>query len=337
MRVALTYNLKKETGEAKDLPPDFYAECDEPETVIAVRDAIEERHGEVSMIEADEDAFEKLRRTRPDIVFNMAEGLWGESREAQMPAIMEMLGIPYTGAGPLSMALCMNKARAKEMLSHYGIPTARFLVAQSAVAGIERFLTFPMMVKPLFEASSKGIRNDLIVRDPDELGRKVAGVLEEYGQPALVEEHLEGREFTVALLGNGDGLRTLPIVEIDCMALPEGVSPICSHDARLLLGTAVAEKDIFTCPADVNDRLATAIGDVAKDAFKALDVRDWCRIDVRLDSCGVPHVIELNPMPGLLKEGEAASCLPMAAAAAGMDYSSLVNGVVDIARNRYGL
>lgn len=336
MRLGITYNLKKDAGEEAS-GGGFHSGGLDLHGVEAVRRALLERHETVEMIEADEDAFECLRALRPQMVLNMAEGLRGESREAQMPAIMEMLRIPYTGAGPLSLSLCMNKARAKEMLSHYGIPTARFIVAQSAVAGIDRYLTFPMMVKPLFEGSSRGIRNDSIVRDPDELGRKVAEVLEEYGQSALVEEYLEGREFMVALLGNGDGLRTLPIVEIDCMALPEGVSPIYSHDARLLLSRASAALDIFRCPAEVSDRLASAIGDVAKDAFKALDVKDWCRIDVRLDSSGVPHVIELNPLPGILKEGEAASCLPMAAAAASMDFSSLVNGVVDIARSRYGL
>jgi len=331
MRLGITYNLKKAPG--KGAPGGGF----DLDGVEAVRAALLKRHETVDLVEADEDAFEKLRALRPEMVLNMAEGLWGESREAQMPAIMEMLRIPYTGAGPLSLALCLNKARAKEMLSHYGIPTARFLVTRSAAAGIDRYLTFPMMVKPLFEGSSRGIRNDSIVRDPEELERKVAGVLEEYGQPALVEEYLEGREFMVVLLGNGDGLRALPIVEIDCRALPEGVNPIYSYDARLLLGGAVREKDIFTCPADVNSRLATAIGDVAVDAFKALDVKDWCRIDVRLDSSGVPHVIELNPLPGALEDGEAASCLQMSAAAAGMDLGGLVNGVVDIARRRYGL
>ena len=112
MRVALTYNLKKEIGEAEGLPEDFYAECDDPETVEAVRDALKERHGDIVMVEADEDAFEKFRALRPDIVFNMAEGVWGDSRESQIPSILEMLRIPYTGSNPLTLAMCLNKARA---------------------------------------------------------------------------------------------------------------------------------------------------------------------------------------------------------------------------------
>jgi D-alanine-D-alanine ligase len=110
MKIALTYNLKKEVKEAEGLPEDFYAECDDVETVEAVRDALAERHGEVHMIEADEDAFEKLRKLRPALVFNMAEGVWGESRESHLPAMMEMLRIPYTGSAPLTLALCLNKA-----------------------------------------------------------------------------------------------------------------------------------------------------------------------------------------------------------------------------------
>ena len=166
MRVGLTYNLKRELKGDEGLPEDFYAECDDLDTVEAVREAILERHGEVVMIEADEDAYERLRKERPELVFNMAEGVWGDSRESHMPAIMEMLRIPYTGSGPLSLALCLNKARAKEILSHYGIPTARFVVANDAETDIGKFLNFPMIVKPP-EGSSKGIKNDSIVHDPE--------------------------------------------------------------------------------------------------------------------------------------------------------------------------
>jgi D-alanine-D-alanine ligase len=337
MKVALTYNLKKEIGEAEGLPEDFYAECDDPETVEAVRDALSERHGEVIMVEADEDAFEKFRRERPDIVFNMAEGVWGDSRESQIPSILEMLRIPYTGSNPLTLAMCLNKARAKEILSYYGIPTARFIVARDASFEIEKYLSFPMIVKPLLEGSSKGIKNDSIVRDVSSLRKKVADVLEEYAQPALVEEYLEGREFTVALVGNGASLKALPIVEINYSALPAGVNPIYSYEAKWILDTPDAPLDIFTCPADLNPRLKSAIEAVSKDAFGALDVRDWCRIDVRLDSVGTPHIIELNPLPGILKDPKCNSCFPKAARAAGMTFTDMVNSVLDAARQRYGI
>lgn len=337
MKVALTYNLKKEISTDTGLPQDFYAECDDLDTVEAVRDALAERHPGVLMIEADEDAYEKLRSARPDIVFNMAEGIWGESRESQMPSIMEMLRVPYTGSSPLTLSLCLHKARAKEILSHYSIPTARFVVARSEKLDIERFLEFPMIVKPLFEGSSKGIKNDSIVNTPIELKERVQRVLMEYSQPALVEEFLTGREFTVALLGNGDCIKALPIVEINYSALPEGVNPIYSYEAKWVLDTPDNPLDIFTCPAPLNDRLRTAIETVAIDAFRALDVKDWCRTDVRLDRYGVPNIIELNPLPGILFDPKCNSCFPKAARSAGMSFTELVNAVLDNARARYGI
>ncbi|MBI5562091.1 MAG: D-alanine--D-alanine ligase [Deltaproteobacteria bacterium] len=335
MRVGLTYNLKRTVAEGEDLPPDFYAECDDPETIEDVRGALMARHGDVVMIEADEDAFEKFRKTRPDIVFNMAEGIWGESREAQMPAIMEMLRIPYTGSSPLTLGLCLNKARAKEVLEHYGVPTPRFFVTEGAA--LRPGMRFPMMVKPLFEGSSKGIKNDSIVSTPDELSGKVGRLVAEYGQPALVEEFLPGREFTVAILGNGAKARALPIVEINYSSLPEGIPPIYSYEAKWVLDTPDAPLDIFACPAPVDEAMRKSIEDAALAAFRALDVRDWCRVDVRLDAAGVPNIIELNPLPGILKDPKCNSCFPKAARAAGLTYDDLINSVVDIARQRHGI
>jgi D-alanine-D-alanine ligase len=215
MRVALTYNLKREVDAEDGLPSDFFAECDDLETIEAVRDAILAEHEEVLMIEADEEAYGKFRELRPDIVFNMAEGIWGESRESQIPSILEMLRIPYTGSTPLTLALCLHKARAKEVLSHYGIPTPRFIIARDGGLEIEKYLSFPMIAKPLYEGSSKGIMNDSLVLDPATLKKKVSSIIGEYSQPALVEEYVGGREFTVALIGNGEDLKVLPIVEIN--------------------------------------------------------------------------------------------------------------------------
>ncbi|MBI5885341.1 MAG: ATP-grasp domain-containing protein [Deltaproteobacteria bacterium] len=337
MRVGLTYNLKKTVADGEDLPPDFYAECDDPETIEDVRVALLARHEEVVMIEADEDAFEKLRKTRPQIVFNMAEGVWGSDRESQMPAIMEMLRIPYTGSSPLTLGLCLNKARAKESLEHHGVPTAGFFLVESAPFEIPAGLRFPMMVKPVFEGSSKGIRNNSIVEDRSELEERVEGVLAEYKQPALVEEFLPGREFTVSVLGNGASMRALPIVEINYSSLPQGIRPIYSYEAKWILDTPDAPLDIFACPAPLDDALREAIEDVVLRSCRALGVRDWCRVDVRLDAGGAPNVIELNPLPGILMDPKCNSCFPKAARTAGMTYAGLINSVVDIARQRYGL
>ncbi len=337
MKVALTYNLKRDAGGDGAVPADHYAEWDDKETIEAVRDALAARYGDVIMIEADEQAYFKLESSRPDMVFNMAEGLRGESREAQLPAIMEMLSIPYTGSSPLTLSLCLNKARAKEILNHYGIPTPNFLVAGSVPVEAGSSLRFPLIVKPLYEGSSKGIRNDSVVTNERELNEKVRFVTVTYGQPALVEEYLEGREFTVALLGNVPDVAVLPIVEINHSALPSGMTPIYSYEAKWVVDTPENPLEIFTCPAELDERLKRAVESVSRDAFTALGVRDWCRIDLRLDATGMPNVLELNPLPGILPDPRSNSCFPKAASAAGMDFKELVNTVVDIARARYGI
>ncbi|GMR04898.1 MAG: ATP-grasp domain-containing protein [Thermodesulfobacteriota bacterium] len=337
MRVGLTYNLKKEVGESEGLPEDFYAEWGDPVTVESVRDAILERHEEVVMIEADEGAYEKLRSSRPEMVFNMAEGLRGESRESQLPAIMDMLGIPYTGSAPLTLGLCLNKARTKELLSSYNIPTSRFAVIEDGDVDLDRCLGFPMIVKPLFEGSSKGIRNDSVVHDSRQLREKVLSVRQTYRQPVLVEEYLAGREFTIAVLGNGPAMEALPIVEIDYSALPEGVTHIYSYEARWMLDGPENPLDIFACPAPVNERLKVGLEKAALDACRVMDIKDWCRVDIRCNSVGAPHVLELNPLPGILMDPRRNSCFPRAARAAGMTFTDLVNRVIDLAAERYGL
>lgn len=337
MRVGLTYNLKREVKDSDGVPDDFYLECDDLDTVEAVKSAILARHEDVIMIEATEDAYQKLRQTRPEMVFNMAEGLWGESRESQMPAIMEMLRIPYTGSSPLSLALCLNKARAKEILSYYGIPNPGFVVTADSGIDIARYLKFPLIVKPLYEGSSKGIKNDSLVSSRAEFSDRVNRIVGDYKQPALVEEYLSGREFTVALIGNGDKVRVLPIVEINYSSLPEGINPIYSYEAKWILDRPDDPLDIFACPADVDERLRRSIEKAAVDAFRALDVKDWCRIDVRLDHAGTPNIIELNPLPGILYDPKCNSCFPKAARTAGMDFTALINSVIDTARERYGI
>ena len=342
MKLALTYNVKKDDGHsASGLPDDRYAEWDDMETIEGVRSALLERHESVELIEADEEAYGKLRSSRPELVFNMAEGFGGDCRESHIPAILEMLGVPYTGSAPLTLALCLNKARAKQVMSCCSIPTPAFIVASCAGDALrlvrERSLKLPLMVKPLFEGSSKGVRDNSFVRTEEELAKLVDFVSGEYGQSAIVEEYLEGREFTVAIIGNGDAVRALPPVEINYSALPEGVNHIYSYEAKWILDTPENPLDIFTCPAEMDDGLAGAVEAVATGAFNSLSVRDWCRVDVRLDSEGVANIIELNPLPGILPDPKQNSCFPKAARAAGMDFTALVNSVVDIARERYGI
>jgi D-alanine-D-alanine ligase len=315
---------------------DIYAEWDTMATVTAVRDAIAERY-EVLMIEADEHAYNKLFKHRPAFAFNMSEGLHGVSREAQIPAMLEMLKIPYLGSDPLTLSVCLDKARAKEILSYHGIRTAPFTLIRSIEEFDDARVRFPAMVKPLHEGSSKGIYNSCVVRSTQELETEVRMVLSTYRQPAIIEEFLPGREFTVALLGNGDDVEVLPIVEIKFDALPSGVNPIYSYEAKWIWDTSDKPLEIFTCPAALDHDLQSKIENICREAFRILNCRDWSRIDVRLNADGQPNIIEINPLPGILPKPEDNSCFPKAARAAGISYSTLINRVLDIAMRRTGL
>jgi D-alanine-D-alanine ligase len=333
MNVGLCFNLKKLSQDP--FADDQYAEWDDEETIEAVRSALARQH-QVNLIEGDEDAFEKLRRLRPDIVFNIAEGLYSASRELQIPAMLEMLRIPYTGSDPLTLALCLDKSLAKEVLGYHGVPTPPFRVIRN-LKRINDLPSFPLIVKPLWEGSSKGIGNQALVRTSQQLRQQVATILTRYHQPALVEKYLPGREFTVALLGNGSDLEILPIVEIQFDQLPADINPIYSYEAKWIWDTVERPLEIFTCPAKVSPPLRRKIQNVCQAAFSALRCRDWCRIDIRLDDAGEPNVLELNPLPGILPNPEANSCFPKAARTAGLPYGDLINRVLEIACQRVGL
>jgi D-alanine-D-alanine ligase len=348
MHVALAFNLRRESAFDQDQPPaeppaeppgskseDIYAEWDDIHTIRAVEAALATRH-RVTLVEADLNAFAAFRGLRPELVFNMAEGLLGAGREAQIPAILDMLGIPYTGSDPVTLSICLDKQRTKEILSHYRIPTPRFGVARS-LAQIPSRLRYPLIVKPTLEGSSKGVTNQALVHDRRSLVRQVDWILSTYRQPALVEEFLPGREFTVALLGNGARLRTLPIVEIDFATLPAGVNPIYSYEAKWIWDQEENPLKIFTCPAHLDPLLQRNIEEICKQAFQVMGCRDWCRIDVRLDTQGLPSIIELNPLPGILPRPEQNSCFPKAAQAAGLSYEAMILNVVDTACQRLNL
>ena len=333
MNVGLCFNLKKPSQEP--LADDLYAEWDDEETIEAVRSALARRH-RVTLIEGDEEAFEKFHRLRPDIVFNIAEGIHGASRELQIPAMLEMLRIPYTGSDPLTLALCLDKSLAKEILGYHGIPTSPFRVVRT-MKEMNDLPSFPLIVKPLWEGSSKGIGNKALVGTLKELKEQVATILTRYRQPALVEKYLPGREFTVALLGNGDQVEILPMVEIRFDQLPAEINPIYSYEAKWVWDTVEKPLEIFTCPARMPLRLRKKIQSVCQAAFSALRCQDWCRIDIRLDDRGEPNVLELNPLPGILPNPDANSCFPKAARTAGLAYEDLINRVLEIACQRLGL
>jgi D-alanine-D-alanine ligase len=253
-----------------------------------------------------------------------------------MPTVCEILGLPYTGSDPLTLGLCLDKSRAKEILSYYGLPNPEFWIVEPGAAP-PAGVVLPAIVKPLFEGSSKGIKDDSYVDSPASLAARVREVTETYRQPAIVERFLTGREFTVGVLGNPPRLEVLPIVEIDHSLLPPGAHPIYSYEAKWIWDTPDRPLEIFKCPARIPDALRAEIERLVTETCRVLRVRDWARIDVRLDEAGRPHVLEVNPLPGVLPNPEDNSCLPKAARTAGYSYEDLILRVVDEAARRWGL
>ncbi len=350
LNVVLAYNLKPESEPlSASVSPivnnqsqnfqtqlDTYAEWDTWETINAVKDAIA-CYNNVTLIEADEEAYNNFRKVKPDIVFNIAEGAFGVSREAQIPAMLDMLQIPYTGSDALTLAICLDKARTKEILSYYKVPTAKFFVADEVDDAGNHNLNFPMIVKPVSEGSGKGIFASSFVHSKDELKREIKRITSEYNQSALVEEFLSGREFTVAVLGNNGDTKILPAIEMRFDKYPEGTAPLYSYEAKWILDTKENEFDVFDCPANITKELEEKINKVCLDTYRVLKCRDWSRIDLRLDKNGEPNIIEINPLPGIIPDPNENSSFPKAARAAGIDYNDMINTVLASAVKRYNL
>ena len=365
-RIGFVYNqkpdlpaLRLEDGDPQpeDEPPssvssdDEFAEWDSAETIGAVENALAAL-GEVVRLEADADFPLRLRHSKIDLAFNIAEGLRGPNREAHVPAICEFFGVPYSGSDPFTLSLCLDKARTKECLAWHGIPTAPFAVVRSrssnelhailrgsaaSSATLARALTFPLFVKPVHEGSSKGITERNFCRNVGELEEQVLFLLDKYRQPVLVEEYLPGAEFTCAVLGNGGAATVLPIVGMRYDALPNGALPVYGYEAKWLWDRPDNPLEIFECPARIDDALRTTIEDTVIATYRALGCRDWSRVDVRLDAAGVPNVVEVNPLPGILPDPADNSCLPKAARAAGMSYDELIQACARHAAERQGV
>jgi D-alanine-D-alanine ligase len=382
-RIGFAFNLKpdadgvqlagEESGAAEEEPPstprgaangaahlqpsraallahsDEFAEWDSEDTIRAVEHALA-GFGEVIRLDATAEFPERLRRTRPDIVFNMAEGLRGPNREAHVPAICEFFGVPYSGSDPYTLSLCLDKGRTKETLAYHEIPTAPFAIVDSeagiaTLAGAVRrgarfgraLLQLPLFVKPIHEGSSKGITERNLCETLDDFEARATELLEQYAQPVLVEEYLPGLEFTCAVLGNGAEARVLPIIAMRFDALPAGARPIYGFEAKWIWDGPDHQLELYDCPARIEAALERRIVRVTLDAYHALGCRDWSRIDVRLNAAGTPNVVEVNPLPGVLPDPRDNSCMPKAARAAGMSYDELIQACVRVAGKRVGV
>jgi D-alanine-D-alanine ligase len=294
----------------------------------------------VIRLEANEDFPAKLRASHADIVFNIAEGMHGDCRESQVPAICEFYGIPYSGSGILTLAMCLNKALTNQVLSCHGVLVPPYQVFYTRDEELRLGDEFPLIVKLLHEGSSMGLSKASIVEDEIALRDQVDFVISTYHQPVLVQKFVIGREFTVGVLGNQDPY-TLPITEVsfndpfgivtfypDEEVLPMVKSACGEQFIQELKDNYIPKKTI--CPAEIDLELAGRINRTVLKAFKAMQCRDWCRIDLRLGSSDHIYVLELNPIAGIAP----GYWLPNSAAVAGLDYEHFINTILDIAWER---
>lgn len=361
--VALLYNLKQNAPHREGEPWDAWNELDSEKTVASIERALRAGGHEVIGMEGDVHLAHKLSRYHVDIAFNICEGHFGASREAQVPAILDALRIPYTGSGVMTLCIALDKPMAKRVLMHYGLPTPQFQTFVTGDEPLDRRLKFPLFVKPSREGSGMGITARSICRNQRELREQVQWCIATYRQPALVEEYIEGREFTLGMLGNlperitprADGIPPQPIAALRT-AKPKQIKTKVPETLRVFppleidlspcppdqagLYTSVIKSQMYDvprypCPAPISKRLWTQMEHLAARAFAALECTDFARVDLRLrPDTGTPTILEINPLAGLQ---EGISDIVMAGEADGVSYAALINGILEAALQRYGM
>lgn len=320
LKVGVVHNLKRAIISSG---ADEEAEFDSQATVDALCQAIRLNGYEAIPLEARPELPAQLKEV--DIAFNIAEGRKGRYRESQIPALLELLDIPFTGSEAGSLAVCHDKALAKRLVSQSGVATARFQLVSSDREPIDRNLRYPLLVKPVAEGSSKGVARRSVATTPEELREVLSEMLARYRQPALIEEFLPGREFTVGVLEN-PRLRVLPIMEITFHG--DEQHPIYSFENKQGDDGLIQ----FKVPAEVDAGFQRRMEKTAKTVFRALGCRDVARIDFRLDQNGSINFIECNPLPGLTPDY---SDLCVIGNAAGYSYSELVGQILAPAVKRH--
>jgi D-alanine-D-alanine ligase len=304
--------------------PEAYGE----KAVAAVAESLRDNGHHIAICEGDTTLFATLERFIPPgprgeptgLVFNMAYGIQGECRYTHVPAMLEMAGVPYTGSGPFGHALALDKVVTKKLLIDAGIPTPAYAVMRTGSEECGQ-LRFPLVVKPRHESTSFGLA---LVRDRAELARAVQSIVAQYQQDALVEEYIDGRELCAGLLGN-DSMDCLPLVEQDFNGRERRI--VTWEDKLHKVGDEPAK----ICPAPVDEALARRIRELSIETFHACHLRDYARVDVRLDAAGSPYVLEINSMASLGTTGSYVA----AARVAGYSFARLVNAIVDVAHARY--
>lgn len=344
-RIALTANFKDAVTWQPGAPPDAGAEFDARETVEGIAAALEAEGHWVYICFADYTLPEALINLRPHFVFNIAEGMGGDAREAQVPALCELMGIPYTASRVLTNALSLDKTQTKRIWQSHGLPTPRFQEFHHSQEPIDPALRYPLFVKPAREGTGMGMGLQSVVYTEAELRHRLAWVIHTYQQPALVEEFLCGREFTVGYIGNRgfpggrvrpslynfDGYHFFPILEIDAS---RSVTPGVYGNAAKSLYLDESGAPAYLCPADIDDALRQQLYILTQQAAETVGACDVSRVDIRLDGEGVPHLLEINTLPGL---NPAVSDLCIMAQAEGLAYQTLITEILYLAAERFNL
>ena len=310
------------------------AEIKHDEVVDEVAGALSEGGHKVSLIGINDDLRElmdKLDDKRPDLVFNLCERFAdNDEYEMHVTAVLAMLGQPFTGTGPVGMALRQDKAITKKLFKFHGVSYPNFATFDKNNLEFAGKMRFPLFVKPLHGDTSLGIDDSSLITEYSKLIERIGFIQKHLKVPALVEEYIEGREFYVGILGN-DAAEILPVMELDFAKLPDGHPRIYGHEAKsdtdsVQFGAVNAIVATELAP-EVRARLTIA----GREAAYALKVQDYARVDIRLSADGIPIVVEVNANPYL----ERTSAFALAALQAGMGYTTLVNRIVEIARNRW--
>lgn len=325
--VGLTYDLKTDYHFKEGDPPDANAEFDHPDTISIIEKAIIASGVKVKKIGNVKNLMEKIHNLGCDIVFNISEGLTGRNRESQVPILLEMAGVPFVGSDALTLGLTLDKVMAKKIFFADGISTPKFLEVRSIDALLDSdHLKFPLIVKPRFEGSSKGLNENSRVENFEELKKQASFVIDNYKQPALIEEFVPGQEFTVAVVGN-DPPEVLPIVQIKI----DGKLKL--NNKFYTFSRITSDKLEYICPAKINQELAARIRELALKTYNSVESRDLGRIDFRVDNDGTPFVLEINPLPSL----STADVFPLVAKEQGITYEQLIGKILKSALKRYNI
>jgi len=348
-RVAVLANLKKNAPHFEGMTKDHWDDLDSESTVMALCDAIRAGGNESEFLEGDVTLVDTVRHYKPDICFNISEGHFGDSREAQIPAVLENLQIPYTGSKILTLALALDKPMTKRVLAWHGLPTPEFQSFERVDEPLDESMTFPLFVKPSREGTGMGISYQSIVHNELQLRNQISFILDRYKQSALVEKFIDGREITVGMVGNligpvarriphnenspriQAGLHFLPAMEVDLKPYLETDGVYANR-----LKTALAAELTYLCPAPLDDDMVDELNWLAAAVFRVTGVLDVARVDFRLDANDnwKPYILEINPLPGL---SPVISDLVIEAAADGIEHTELVNMILNTALDRYGM